>query len=101
MKPVPLAPKQAKKEKPKFISICNRDELLAESKETKMKEVGPSIEVSENMKPMLEEFKKVVHDELPDELPPIRDIQHHIDLIPGASLPNLLYYRMNLRRAKF
>ena len=27
------------------------------------------------MKPMLEEFKRVVHDERPDELLPMRDIQ--------------------------
>jgi len=31
-------------------------------------EVGPPIEVPEKMKPMLEEFQKIVHDELPDEL---------------------------------
>jgi len=39
-----------------------------------------SIEVAEKMKPMLEEFKRVVQDELPEGLPPMRDIQHHLIL---------------------
>jgi len=29
------------------------------------------------MMPMLREFKEVLHDELPEGLPPMRDIQHH------------------------
>jgi len=60
-------------------------------------EVGPSIEVSEKMKHILEEFKKVIHNELPEGLPPMRDIEHHIDLISGASLPNLPHYQINLK----
>ena len=81
MKPIPPLPKPSKGEEPKFISICNRGEFLVESKKTKQQfalivkeEVNLAIEVSEKMKPMLEEFQRIVHDELPNELPPMRDI---------------------------
>ena len=44
---------------------------------------------------VLEEYANVIPKYLLDGLPPKRDIQHHIDLIPGASLPNQVAYRMS------
>ena len=36
---------------------------------------------------LLHEFKDVVVDEMPPELPPIRGIEYQIDLVPGAPYP--------------
>jgi hypothetical protein len=45
-----------------------------------------STNILETIKPLFADFKEILHDELPDGLPSMRDIQHHIDLVPGASL---------------
>jgi hypothetical protein len=47
----------------------------------------------------------VLHDmehssEIPAGLPPIRGIEHQIDLIPDASLPNRVPYRINPEETK-
>jgi hypothetical protein len=44
---------------------------------------------------LLQDFSHVFPQELPSVLPPMRDIQHRIDLVLGASLPNCPAYRMN------
>ena len=41
------------------------------------------------MKNLLYDFVDLVPDELPSERPPLRDIQHVIDLVPSSQLPNL------------
>ncbi|BBG96962.1 anaphase-promoting complex/cyclosome 11 [Prunus dulcis] len=43
----------------------------------------------------LPEFSNIIPDDLPDELPPTREIQLAIDLIPGSQIPDVPYYRMN------
>ena len=42
----------------------------------------------------MQRFKNVFPDELPTGLTPMRDSQHHIDLVTGANLPNRPAYRM-------
>jgi hypothetical protein len=37
---------------------------------------------------LLQEFEDVLPEEVPHGLPPIRGIEHQIDFIPGASIPN-------------
>ncbi|GLU23899.1 hypothetical protein SLE2022_398740 [Rubroshorea leprosula] len=49
----------------------------------------------EEIRSLLEEFSDVVPDEIPSGLPPMRDIQHAIDFIPGSVIPNKPAYRMN------
>ena len=53
------------------------------------------VDVPLEVKNLLDDFVDMVPDELPSELPPLRDIQHVIDLVPGSQLPNLPHYRMN------
>ena len=44
---------------------------------------------------LLQEYEDVFPAEIPPGLPPMRGIEHQIDLIPGASLPNREAYRTN------
>lgn len=44
---------------------------------------------------LLEQYKDAFPEEIPPGSPPKRDIQHKIDLIPGAVLPNKAAYKSN------
>lgn len=50
------------------------------------------IVILERVQSLLAEFNELVHDDQPDSLPPMRDIQYHIDLVLRASLTNRPYY---------
>ncbi|WVZ80568.1 hypothetical protein U9M48_028035 [Paspalum notatum var. saurae] len=49
---------------------------------------------------MFFEYEDVFPDEVPPGLPPKRGIEHQIDLVPGASLPNRAAYRTNPEETK-
>ena len=49
---------------------------------------------------LLQEYKDVFPAEIPPGLPPLRGIEHQIDLIPGATLPNRAAYRTNPEETK-
>jgi hypothetical protein len=54
---------------------------------------GGSLELSPQVVSLVAEFADVAPTELSSELPPMGDIQHCIDLVPGAAIPHA--YRMS------
>lgn len=56
---------------------------------------GEVLEVPDEVEKLFQRFKGLAPDELPAGLPPLRDIQHQIDFVPAAILPNLPHYRMS------
>ena len=52
--------------------------------------------VPEEIVELLNEYKDIDAEDIPNGLPPVRSISHCMDLIPGSSLPNKAPYRLTL-----
>ena len=52
------------------------------------------------VKTLLQDYEDVFPDEVPHGLPPLRGIEHQIDFVPGAPIPNWLAYRSNPKETK-
>ena len=59
------------------------------SKECNSKDVCPTNSFPKQVSSLLLDFEDVFPKEVPQGLPPLRGIEHEIDLSPGASLPNM------------
>jgi hypothetical protein len=74
-----------KKEDPQFIVVRKPRIVLTSTRVD---------DLPEEVQELLEGFDDIVVEKLPCSLPPIRSVSHHIDIIPGASLPNKSTYRL-------
>jgi len=52
------------------------------------------------VKTILQEFEDVFPSSVPSRLPPLRGIEHQIDLVPEVSLSNRPTYRSNPQETK-
>jgi hypothetical protein len=80
-----LLTEMEKKEDPQFFVVREPRIVLTS---TRMDDLPDEVQE------LLEEFADIIVDELPSSLPPMRSVSHHIDLIPGAILPNKVMYRL-------
>ncbi|XP_074278572.1 uncharacterized protein LOC141602165 [Silene latifolia] len=101
----PLSPSKVKKKSENlFMSSTEFVEALEQGEQAyalMVRVVEEGIEVhDETVRTLLNEFGDVFPEALQLGLPPKRGIEHQIDLIPGATLPNKLAYRCNPEEAK-
>jgi hypothetical protein len=103
---LPIKDKEVKPEGRNTVLLMSGKELLIEVKKKedpqffvvrKTRIVLTSTRVDDfpgEIQELLEEFADIMVDELPHSLPPMRSVSHRIDLIPGASFPNKVTYKL-------
>ncbi|XP_052728506.1 uncharacterized protein LOC128195301 [Vigna angularis] len=80
-------------EQPSYLLLC-QGTLTCTSSESQTTTLSLSIQK------LLKEFDDLFPKEIPNGLPPLRGIEHQIDFIPGATLPNRPAYRTNPQETK-
>jgi hypothetical protein len=106
---LPIEENKVKEESITRILLMSRKELLKEVKKRQEMQfvvvrkpivilTSTSIDdFPEEVQELLDNFIDIVVDELPNSFPPIKSINHHIDLIPGEIIPNKAVYRLTPR----
>ncbi|KAI0496820.1 hypothetical protein KFK09_023144 [Dendrobium nobile] len=64
--------------------------LITENVATPEKRTWPA-----EIQQIIQRYPELTQEDLPAKLPPLRNIQHQIDFVPGSSLPNLPHFRLN------
>uniref|UniRef100_A0A2N9I7U7 Integrase catalytic domain-containing protein n=1 Tax=Fagus sylvatica TaxID=28930 RepID=A0A2N9I7U7_FAGSY len=90
-KTIKLAPLTPSQDRPMIFLVYKESYLNLDETNQSL----PSLAVS-----LLQEFEDVFPEEMPNELPPIRGIEHQIDFVPGAAIPNRPAYRSNPEETK-
>jgi hypothetical protein len=91
-----LAPKSDLDEIDASTTVC----YVLVCKETLFSLDDASISMPPAVTNLLQEYADIFPKEVPPGQPPIRGIEHQIDLIPRASLPNCAPYRTNPEETK-
>nr|XP_027120893.1 uncharacterized protein LOC113737958 [Coffea arabica] len=89
--------------KAKKVRKLMRDEqplLMLVSKEVALNMHELDTDIPLEVKSLLQEYADVFPEDVPSGLPPLRGIEHQIDFIPGASLPNRPAYKSNPEETK-
>lgn len=58
-------------------------------------ETNQAVSIPLTIETLLQDYRDVFPEDSPVGLPPIRGIEHQIDLVPGATLPNCPAYMTN------
>jgi len=74
---------------PLYLLYCKDSKISIDNSNELTISVSPSVEL------LFQEFKDVFPKEISHGLPPSRGIEHQVDLLPRASLPNRPAYKSN------